>query len=230
MTDEKKSAPNASLDLIAQLKGALEEIRATAAKGDGISHWEDCDAYGCPEECQHEEDEDHGACDCTIGMLDHVHETAGDALDEIADAQPIRSTHDRLHARRRRGAERDCPSTFTDRGDEHRTTRCDMIEGHKGAHYDQRSGAEWTDEHHYDGSPGRTGPSSPMTDLFQDLMAKLIGEEGEDACLVCGSHHDVSHVEYDDDTSCVVSKILQVDRGCEHPVFFTDTPSGSAAR
>ena len=75
-----------SLGLIASIRGSLEEIRATAAKGEGISHWEDCDAYGCPEECQHEEDEDHGVCSCTIGMLGHVLETAGDALDEIADA------------------------------------------------------------------------------------------------------------------------------------------------
>ncbi len=56
--------------------------------------------------------------------------------------------------------------------------------------------------------------------LFQELLAACIGDDGDESCLVCGSHHDTDHVEYDGDTSCVVSKILQVDRACETRSFF----------
>lgn len=57
--------------------------------------------------------------------------------------------------------------------------------------------------------------------LFQELLDECIGEDGTDACIVCGSHHDTDHVEYDDDTSCVVSRILQADRACVTRSFFT---------
>lgn len=50
--------------------------------------------------------------------------------------------------------------------------------------------------------------SSCKPDLVGELIDHLIGEDAENACLVCGSHHDLNHVTYDADTSCVVSRLL----------------------
>lgn len=58
--------------------------------------------------------------------------------------------------------------------------------------------------------------------LFQELLEACIGFDGNEKCIVCGSHHDTDHVTYDDDTSCVVSRILVTDRACEKRSFFTE--------
>lgn len=52
------------------------------------------------------------------------------------------------------------------------------------------------------------GQKSSGSDILDELVAKLVGDEAEESCLVCGCHHDLDHVTYDGDTSCVVSRLL----------------------
>lgn len=48
--------------------------------------------------------------------------------------------------------------------------------------------------------------------LVKELIAKCVGEDRESKCIMCGSHHDNDHITYDDDPSCVVSRLLQAER------------------
>ncbi len=56
------------------------------------------------------------------------------------------------------------------------------------------------------------GPSSWLADLVLEMIAKCVGEDAGSKCIVCGSYHDLCHVSYDEDPSCVVSRLLQAER------------------
>ncbi len=80
-----------------RLRGALRAICAEAGKGDGVSHWEDCDARNCsvgecvcPEDPTDEGEKIHETttCSCTVGMLYEIGKTASDALAPDVPVKP----------------------------------------------------------------------------------------------------------------------------------------------
>lgn len=58
--------------------------------------------------------------------------------------------------------------------------------------------------------------------LVKELVSKCIGENAESKCIVCGCHHDLDHATYDEDPSCVVSRLLQAERAA-HPGIYSCT-------
>lgn len=47
-----------------------------------------------------------------------------------------------------------------------------------------------------------------LNTLFDELINIVIGENASERCLVCGVHHDLDHVSYDDNPDCIMSRIL----------------------
>ena len=67
--------------------------------------------------------------------------------------------------------------------------------------------------------PRTETPIPPWRELLTELVAECIGDGRDESCIVCGSHHDEEHVEYDGDPSCIVSRVLQAERSVpEKPV------------
>ena len=65
-----------------------------------------------------------------------------------------------------------CGDTITDRGDEHRTSVCLLVEGHPASHFDPVTEVHWTDADHYPGSEGRRNLRADLQEAL-DVLKEL---------------------------------------------------------